>query len=262
TVATAGAREGGAPVDDLDGGVRDDAVVDARAASAQRTLHAPDQVGLFAQNLIGDHDRPLDTQPLGLERKVAHAAAAVDHARGLIEIELQIGLHLPALLVQKLGWHRLRGLDQRLGGSHEAHDDRHLPFELELLLHHALDWIELFAHDLLPARVFACNAEGRLLGLGARAKTRVAADALVQVEPQPDVLADPDRGIGLGHERDRAKSPVLARSLVGRALVDGFLVCARPLVARKHEHAQGVLYDPRPVNAGARRRAAGASRAR
>src|SRR5690349_25001691 len=74
----------------MHGGVGDHAVVDARAALAQRLLDPSDHVGLLAQDPVGHHHRALDAEPLDLEAELAHRARAEHDPRRLIEAELEV----------------------------------------------------------------------------------------------------------------------------------------------------------------------------
>src|SRR5207245_848332 len=65
--------------------------VGAGVARAERLLGARDHVGLLAQDLVGDDHRPLDAQPLGLERQLADCSVAEHDAGRLEAVEAQIG---------------------------------------------------------------------------------------------------------------------------------------------------------------------------
>src|SRR5438270_895636 len=81
--------------------------------------------------------------------------------------KLRSAPYVMLFLVEELRRHARGALDQLLRGVHVLDDGRHLPLELELLLHHRLDGIELLPDHRLPARVLAGDAEGRLLAFGA-----------------------------------------------------------------------------------------------
>src|SRR2546423_5927194 len=140
------------------------------------------------------------------------------------------------LLVDELGRNRLGQVHQLVRRLDITHDRGEVALQLQLALHHPLHWVELLADHFLPWRVRRPDDEPRLLALlGTQAVLPVAALAVPQVEPCPDVLRQAVVRLGLEDVRDVAL-PRRGRLLVLVRRIDPLDVELQPLLARELRH--------------------------
>jgi len=106
-------------------------------------------------------------------------------------------------------------------------DRRHLPLELELLLHHRLDRVELFnAHRLRGVLALMQNGAFSASALGTTRTSLQLPRSMSSTCRRPRAGRWP---IGLGQERDRTEGPRRCRLLVRGRRLHGLLELGRPL---------------------------------
>src|SRR6266498_518978 len=146
-------------------------------------------------------------------------------------------------LVEELGGHAGREMDELVRGAHVSDDRGQVALELQLSLHHALHRIEVPGQDLLPPGVRSAHDVPGFRALLGGHDAASPALPVPQVEPGPRVAGHVLVGFGLEHKGHiplpvRGGIPVLLRS------VDAHHIELEPLVAWKDGHR---IPPPSPI---------------